>query len=264
MSRNSSGSTVWRIIVTVLVVIVLLLITAEIGLRMYMSNQVTQGFEQQAEQDGVVLTEEPEVSFGASPLVLGLLGGTLPQMSMQTPSTLEQDGETYRGTPAADIRIDDLTVSEDPVAGTLTTTTELPEDYMLAIIREQLRAQVGDASGVATTLVDELGITGLTANVAEQTLDLEFARGLAGISLAPVDVNGQMNLEARSTRLFGMELPQEVSEGISQALQDGITEQANQQTGANVTNSMTISDYEIVDGALRVTVTGQDVPLSEL
>ncbi len=264
MPKNSSRSIVWRILVTVVLLIVVLLIAAEIGLRTYMSSQVTKGFEQQAQEDGVVLEEEPEVSFGSSPLVIGLLGGTLPHMTMHTPSTLQQDGETYKGTPAADVRIEDMTVAEDPVAGTLTTTTELPEDYMLAIIREQLRAQVGQDSGVATTLVDELGLTGLSTNVADQTLDLEFAQGLAGISLAPADVDGRMSLEARSTRLFGMELPQEVSDGISQALQEGISEQASEHAGADVADSMTIESYEIVDGALRVTVVGHDVPLSKL
>ncbi|MDR7330875.1 LmeA family phospholipid-binding protein [Corynebacterium guangdongense] len=264
MAKTSSGSTLWRVLLAILTVLVVLLIAAEVGLRMYLSGQVTQGFEQQAQEDGVVVTEEPEVSFGASPLVFGLLGGTLPQVTMRTPSTLQQEGETYKGTPAADVRIEDLTVAENPVAGTLTTTTELPEDYMLAIIREQLRSQVGQDSGMASTLVDELGITDLNANVAEQTLDLEFARGLAGISLAPADVDGQMSLEARSTRLFGMELPQEVSASISQALQEGIAEQANEHAGADVANSLTIDSYEIVDGALRVTVTGHDVPLSEL
>ena len=44
MARKSSGSILWRVILTILVVLVVLVLLIELGLRMFLSNQLTSGF----------------------------------------------------------------------------------------------------------------------------------------------------------------------------------------------------------------------------
>lgn len=274
MARNSAGSTIWKILITVLVVLLVLVILTEIGLRWFIGSQLRSGFEQQTQDQGIVLEEEPQIAFSSQPLVWGLMTGNVNEITMDTPSTLRIDetAGTVEGVPSALTRIHDLQISPEPIAGTLITETELPEDYLLAIIRSELRNQVEqstDGSDIAGWLVDNLGITGITANPSDNALDVDLAQGAVVISLVPNAVDGQLDLKATNTQLFGMDLPPEVSQAISDALRDGLTNQADVavESGTSpvdATDHLLMESFDVIDGGVAVTVRGEDVPLAEL
>ena len=104
----------WKAIIGVLAVVLVLLLVAEAGIRMYLSNQITSGF---AQQPGAEAAGDPKVSFGSSPVVFGLLGGTLPHITVDAPSTLFVNGNDYTGNPAATIQLEKVHITGgEPVA----------------------------------------------------------------------------------------------------------------------------------------------------
>ncbi|AWB81140.1 DUF2993 domain-containing protein [Corynebacterium yudongzhengii] len=255
MSQRSTGSTVAKVLITILVLVVLLIILAEVGLRMFMSNQITSSIEEQSQQDQVELTEEPEVSFGTAPLVFGLFAGQLNEVNVRTPSTLEITEQAVSGQPATDLHMQGMDLSEEMVSDRVTVTTELPEDYLLAVMREQLVRQQPEDAG---PLADHLTVTDVTANGADNTIDLEFVHGAAVISLTPVEQDGQVSFAADGTQIFGFDLPEQATDQITEAFAEGVNAQTNEE--ANVR----IADIQILDGALRITLDGENVPLGEL
>ncbi len=261
---RSSTSVLWKILLGVLVAILLIVLVAEFGLRWFIGQQLRDSFNQQAEESGVTVEEEPTISFGPTPLVFSILGGSINEVNVTTPSTLEityPGGDSalpeITGQPAAVIDIDDLSISDpdNPVAGTLTTTTEVPEEFLLAIIQRQMAEQQGDASGAAGFLQELVTITDITANVEESALDVEFTGGAAVLTLQPVPVDGQLTFEATNASLFGFDLPAQVADGITQALQDGVSEQVGQ---------LGVEQFEVIDGGVRIRVVGENVNLNNL
>ncbi len=262
---RSSGSTVWKVIVGILVAILLLVLVAEFGLRWFIGHQLRSSFNQQAEETGVVVEEDPSISFGATPLVLSILGGSINEVNVTTPSTLDityPGGDSslpeISGQPAADIDITDLDISDtdNPVAGRLVTTAEVPDEFLLATIQRQMAEQQGEVTNPATSFMQELiTITDITSNPAESTLDVEFTRGAAVLTLQPIAVDGQLTFEATNAALFGFSLPDQVADGITRALQDGVSEQVGQ---------LGVENFEVIDGGVRIRVAGENVNLSDL
>ena len=252
--KTSATSSVIKVLVIVLLALLVIGIVAEILLRVFISSQVRSGFEQQAQEEGVEAAEEPEVSFGAVPLLFGLAGGSINQVTIDTPSTLQINGDDISGQPSSSVTLNGLGLDESMTADKLTATTEVPEDFLLATMRQEITQNYPEGAG---PLAEHLTITDLTANEAENSLDAEFVHGAAVLTLTPVERDGQLAFEASNTRLFGFELPQEVTEQISDALSQGLTEQAT-------TGGMEIQGFEILDGAVRITITGENVPLREV
>lgn len=258
---KSTASVLWKILVGVLVAVLILVLVVEFGLRWFIGNQLREEFNAQAAESGVVVEEDPTISFGATPLILSAVTGTVNEVTVTTPSTLQisyPTGDATRpevsGQPAAVIDMRDLAISDlnNPVAGQLTTTTELPEDFLLAVIQEEAAAAQGGNDGF---LQDLLAITALTANPAESVLDVEFSRGLASLTLRPVTEGGQLSFEATSAALFGFGLPAEVADAISAALRSGVDEQVG---------NMRVEEFTVIEQGVRVRITGENVPLGEL
>lgn len=258
---KSTASVLWKILVGVLVTVLILVLIVEFGLRWFIGNQLREEFDAQAAESGVVVEEDPTISFGASPLVLSAVTGTVNEVTVTTPSTMRisyPTGDATRpevnGQPGAVIDIRDLRISDldNPVAGQLTTTTELPEDFLLAVIQEEAAAAQGGDGGF---LQDLLAITDLTANPAESTIVVEFSRGLASLTLRPVTEGGQLSFEATDAALFGFGLPGEVADGISAALRSGVDEQVG---------NMRIEEFTVIDQGVRVRIAGENIPLGEL
>ena len=252
MARKSSSmaSTAWKIIVGVLVALLIIVLAVEIGLRMYLSNQMVNQFKDQAKADGITVEQEPEVSYGKTPLVFGLVQGKLNEMNMKTPSTLQISGEEIKGQPAADIHMEGMTLSENPVAERLEATTDIPDEFMLATIQQGIAQESG---------MDALGntvITDINAVASTQTLDVTFAGSLAELSLLPSKVDGGLKFDAAKAEIFGFELPESATSAITESLTQGM----NQQVGGG----MDIQELTILDGAMRITIVGNDVALSEV
>lgn len=66
-SARSASSTIWKFIVGLLVALLIMLFVAEFGLRWFIGNELRSSFEAQAAEDGVTMTEDPTISFGATP-----------------------------------------------------------------------------------------------------------------------------------------------------------------------------------------------------
>lgn len=250
VKTRSAASTAWKIVVGVLVALLILVLLVEFGLRWFLSKQMVDQFHAQAQEQGVTAPADPEVSFGSVPLVVGLAQGELNEMTMKTPSTLQINGTEIKGQPEAEILMEGMTVSEDPVARRLVATTNVPDDFLLATVQAGITQDSG---------MEALGnnvITDIHAAGATSTLDVQFAGGLATLSLLPSMVDGALQFEAAKAEIFGFELPEQATAAITESLTKGMKDQF-------VTGNMKVQEFTVNDGSLRITMVGNDVKLSE-
>ena len=247
-SARSASSAIWKFIVGILVALLVILLVAEFGLRWFIGNELRSSFREQAALDGVTLEEDPTVAFGATPLVFSVVSGTIPHVEISIPSTLRITDQEILGQPAAVATLTDLDISDtsDPVAAHLVTTAEVPDEYMLAMVQHSMRA--GHADGF-------IQISDLQSNPAEGTLDVSFNNGIAVLNLVPTPVDGNLTFEAVGASLFGFDLPRQVSDVITQGLQQGMQDQ---------TGDFRVETFEVVDGGAQLTLTGRDVALSRV
>ena len=233
--------TAWKVALSIVAAVLLLFVVAEVGIRTFVAKQVT--------------SQAPEgtsVSFGASPVTLGLLGGKFPHMTVDQQSDLLINGDEISGTPASVVDMDNVRLNGgEPVAESLRLTTELPNDFVRAMLNQQLQQQIGDSF-----LANVITVSDVTSNEDAGTFTIVFTSGAAGIELQPVMQDGQLTFQARSTELFGFELPDEVAQAISSAMSEGVAQEA--------TGGMSVEDFTVIPGGLRVSVAGSDVNFSEL
>lgn len=256
MSSGSTAVKVGKILVAVLLGVLIVFLVAELGMRWYVAKQFKDGFQEQI-PPGVTVEHEPDMSFGAYPLTLSMFTRNVPQVTMQTPSTLTIHEDSTEGVPAARVAISDLTLSEEMNAGRLRVTSELPDDYLEAVLQEQIQRAVDEnTQRDYTMLVDQLGISDVVANPSSGTFDIAAAHDILAIELRPVMVNDQLSFEVASTSVFGQTLPDEVSSGIEQFLQEGLQE--------NLVGTLQVQEFTVIPDGFRITLTGQDVNLSEL
>ena len=251
-----SMKTAWKVTVAVLAALLVLLLIAEFGLRAYIADQIRSDFA--AEAPDAAAADAADVSFGASPVTFGLLRGALPHVEMTTPSTLSINGDTYSGQPGATINADNLRVVDGrQVADSVRITTELPEDYVRAILQQQLADGFRQSGGGPLSFLQELiTVTGVTSHPDAGTFTIDVSGGAAAVDLRPMMNNGQLAFEASSTELFGFQLPDTVAEALTGALQQGVQDTLN--------GEMQVESFDVVDGGLRVTVAGRDVDLDNL
>lgn len=247
-SARSVSSTIWKFIVGLLVALLIVLFAAEFGLRWFIGNELRSSFEAQAAEDGVTMTEDPTISFGATPLILSAVRGVVPEVEVTTPSTLQITGQEILGQPEAHVVLDDLDISDrdNPVAARMVTTTEVPEEFLLATIQQSMEANNGGG------LIE---ISDVTSNPAQGTLDIEFNGGAAVLNLLPAPVDGQLTFEASGGSLFGFDLPSQVTDLITAGLREGVNDQAH---------GFRIDEFEVVEGGARLKLSGEDVALSEV
>lgn len=233
--------TAWKVALSIVAAVLLLFALAEVGIRTFVAKQVT--------------AQSPEgtsVSFGTSPVTIGLLGGKFPHMTVDQQSDLMINGDQISGTPASVVDMDNVRLNGgEPVAESLRLTTELPNDFVRAMLNQQLQQQIGDSF-----LANVITVSDVTSNEDAGTFTIVFTSGAAGIELQPVMQDGQLTFQARSTELFGFELPDEVAQAISSAMSEGVAQEA--------TGGMNVEDFTVIPGGLRVSVAGSDVNFSEL
>ena len=242
-------ASVWKFLVGVLVGLLVLLLVVEFGLRWFIGNELRSSFAEQAAADGVTMEEDPTIAFGSTPLVLSAVQGTIPDVEITTPSTLQATDQGFLGQPGAHVVLTDLDISDtdNPVAAHMVTTTEVPDEFLLDTVQRAMREEGADGGLVQ--------ITGLTANTVDNTLDLEFNGGAAVLNLIPRPVDGNLTFEAAGASLFGFGLPQQVSDLITRGLQQGVQEQAG---------DFRIDAFDVIDGGARLQLSGENVALSEV
>ncbi|KQB87280.1 LmeA family phospholipid-binding protein [Corynebacterium lowii] len=248
---------------TIIVVLLLLLFAAEFGARWVAKKDLAEEFRAQAQTDGTTLSEDPSVSFGASPVLLGLVRSELGHVSVHTPSTLRVDNGVASGNPAADISIENLDISDrdNPVAGSLEATADLSNEFLLALLQQNISGGADGSNGadIGSSLIRNLvQVTAVTSNPDTRTISVEFSNGAGNMDFAPVTAEGRTHFEVNNTQVLGFDLPPSITEEISRQLQQGVEEQLLAAGGVSITNA------EVTGEGLRATVSGQDVHLSEL
>lgn len=248
--------TAWKVIVGILAALLVLLLIAEGGIRMFMANQITSEFNKNAETssaqgggDGA----EPDVSFGPQPVIFGLVSGKLPHIDLDTPSTLVVNGDQVTGDPASHIVMDNIRYDAgDPVAESFRVDTELTNDLIRAMLNQQLHQQMGEDSFLSGLI----NVSDVNTDPDAGTVHIEFTGGVAALDLKPITEQGQMRFEATGTQLFGMDLPEEAANALSDAMNQGMEEQS--------AGGMNIQEFSVVPGGVRVTMTGENVNFAEM
>ncbi|PFG27358.1 LmeA family phospholipid-binding protein [Corynebacterium renale] len=227
--------TLGKVIGGILAVIIVLAIVAELGMRWFIGNQVEEQYGQDA-----------SISFGASPVLASVFTGKVGHMDLTIPATTDA--------PAANVTAQGLDVRDQQTmrADQMEVTTDISDALLLNILQRGMAAQTGGGF-----LADLIKITDVTSNPSEGTLDIEFTGGAANLSLTPTTEGNQAVFTVAETRLFGLELPTEVSEAISQALQDGLHNQLDAAGGLQLTG------MAVTENGLQLHLSGEHVELQQ-
>lgn len=251
-----------KIIVSVIVIAVVLLAVAEFGLRAYMKNQVIDQVKSSAAAEGIELAGDPTASFGGSPVLLGLLGGRIPELTMEIPSSLTvsyQESDSSRpvitGFPGATITAEDVESSGDnPEIGHATVRSILPDDYLLASVRQAMTTSTTDEDARNNPFSGLLQVTGVTTDSGAGVLNIEISGGLATLSMRPAVDDGSLNFTVTDMKLLGLTLPDQIVSGISESLTRSVTG----------TEHVKITDATVTDDGLEVRLEGTDLRVRDI
>lgn len=275
-SGNKSGKKFglwWKVLISVVAVLVILLVIAEFGVRAYAKNTVVDEIRSSLEEDGTELSEDPSVSFGASPLLLGLVQGKIPSMSATMPSTVEvsyEDGDQSRpvitGQPAVEMDAKNISVSgETMLIDDLTLDTTMPPEMLLAELQKSEAAGGAEDGEQAQNSEDDnpfsgaldnlISITDVAMNTGENTLDFEISGGLATLSMVPEVTEGTLSMSLSDVKIFGMSLPQSVAESLSDQLESTVNEASEE---------LTVQSAEVTEDGLRIRLHGTQINMDEI
>ena len=253
MSHSSAARAAWKGVVGTLVTVLILVLLAEFGTRWYMSHRVTEEFKNATAQQGAQVStadSDPHVTFGPVPVTWGLIRGSLDQVNVDTPSTLQINESDVNGQPPIEAHLKDVTVSDQPVAGELDASTTVPDQLILVVLQNAVREQSG---------FDRLGdvvITDITTHDDNDTIDAEFAGGLGSLTIHPRTENGRLAIDTQEAKVLGFELPDSARHGI----EDTIREQVD----ASATGDLEVTHVDVRDGELKLSAHGTDVNLQQL
>ncbi|QFQ03219.1 hypothetical protein CUROG_09375 [Corynebacterium urogenitale] len=251
------------IVLLILLIVALLAVAAEFGVRAYLKNQMVTTIKEQAAANDVSIEQDPEVSFGTSPVLLGLLTSTIGQLDMTVPSSLDvsyPDGDKsnpeVKGNPEIIVHGRDLKIdrnnTENMTVGDLTVNVTMPSELILAEAAKAAEQNAGDASN---PLQGALTVTDVTPNTEEQVLEFEIADGLMGVKMKPIIDDGNMTFEVEGAQLFGFNLP----EAFVNTIRDQLSTQA-QSIGGN----LRFKEVEVTADGVKMELNGQEVNLQEL
>lgn len=243
-----------KALVGLLVMVVILAAAAEFGLRWYIGNQLETSVKAQSP---VAVQENPSIKFGATPLLFSLVTKTVPNVDVSVPSTLQissgADAPVISGAPAADVSLTDLDISDPQVlrAAHMVAHVELPDEFLLATIQRQM---ADNPPSTGSTIGDALAqrflhISGVTSRAATQAVDIEFADGIATLTLEPRAADGNLSFTATNAELLGFEVPQEIVDAISESLASAAQDAAGQ---------MSVDKLEVKDGLIDLTVSSDN------
>lgn len=266
MSQTKRSGNLGKILVTILVVILVLLVVAEFAARWFVGHQLKTEYEEQVAATGAEVKEDPSVHFGLSPLLLNYFRDVVPTIDADLPDTVsiqqgKQAGDPpeIAGLPASQLHFDDLNIADtrNLTAKHLRVHANLTDEYLLASLQRGL-AENSPATG-NTALDGIVGqaskVTGVHSDPARGAIMVQFADGLAELAVKPTPSPQGLNFAADSASVLGFQLPPEITQRITQALQDG---------AQRVTKGLKLEDAKVQDGGLDITVGGNDVNISEL
>ncbi|MEJ6012876.1 DUF2993 domain-containing protein [Corynebacterium sp. H127] len=259
MTTKRTGSIVWKVLVSLILLALLLLVAAEFGVRWMISDNLKKEFASTAPA-----AEDPSISFGPTPVLLSQLTGTIPSLDMSMPASYSvfegKDGApVVEGAPAADISVKDLNIKDknNPIAGHLLVNTDIKEDYLLAQAQASMAEQAGKTGdSLASQLLSGLiKVSKIDAIEAEQAVKVEFTDGAASLTLRPTMEGDKVKFTAEKASVLGMDLPESATTAITQAFERQATEMSGQ---------LKIEDISVSDEAVHLRFSGDDVPLSQV
>lgn len=246
-SRESSSSIkVVPTILGVIIVVALIAVAGEIGVRMYISKQISDGFRDAAAERGVTEVEDASVAYGARPVLLALATKNQPELTLTTPNTLTVNNPEALngqpeiiGDPAAEIHMTnvDLSNSADPVAETLRINTTLPPELIQALVNRE--------TGLRVSSLQPLPSEGL--------FNAEFSSGFASSKLRPVAEAGRISINLEGGSLLDLNL-----DGLAQWLEQA----SGNLISYDIGYGLQVEEASVVDGGLALTLTGQNMALS--
>jgi hypothetical protein len=251
------------VLVAVIIVILLLIAAAEFGLRAYLKGNLADEMRDKAQDKGIELSADPEVDFGSSPLIVGLVRGEIPELTMKLPSSLKvdyQDSDRSKpvvsGQPAVKATMKDVSTSgdDDATIGSLSMDTTLPPEYLLAQVQKSMQDSGSGDAGQGNPLGGLLTVNDVKPNTADQTLDFQVAGGLATVAMKPVMTDQGFTMEVADVKLLGFSLPDSLTDSMKDSLQQSIDQADN----------LEIQSAEITDEGLKVRLGGQDVTMDQL
>ncbi|MBF0581554.1 DUF2993 domain-containing protein [Corynebacterium sp. ED61] len=257
-------SSVGKVLLIILLVLVLLVVAAEFAARWYMKDQIVQGLEKQASADNLQLKEDPSVSFGLSPVLMGMATQNLQQLDMTVPSTLNishEDGDESKpvvtGNPEVKFHGKHIKIQnqgQDVIIGDLTMNTAVPSEYLLAQAVKGTQEQ--HSGGGGGFLQQAITLTGVKPVPDEQVLEMEISHGLATLKMKPVVENGELKMQAEGGEIFGLSLPQQFVDSIQDSL--------NSSTSESGPGGLKFENATVTDEGLAVEMHGTNVDMNEL
>lgn len=255
--RNSKVS---KILLSIVAVILVLGLIAEFGLRWFIGNQIAEDL------SSSTTGEKAKVSFGASPLIFSLPQQRIPSLTVDSPSTvtITSNGSgqppTIDGQPELHLVLKDFALTEtNPTAGSLEMTTLLSDEYLLASIQSNMTPQQATGDSIeelaSQFLTQLITVTAIKSNPSDGTMDVELTQGAMSLKLRPEVTNGGLGFTATEAAAFGMSLPEEIANAITDAFSQNV-----QSFG----DGLSLESVEVADGGLRLHITGTNVPLSQL
>lgn len=265
VNRPKKKGKTGKILLALALVLVLLVALAEFGARAYMKNQIVEGLQQQATEHHLQLAGDPAVSFGKSPVLLGLFSKSLNELNMTIPSSLNisyQDSDkskpVVQGNPEVKFHGEDITMDQQGQTGTIgkmTMNTAIPSEYMLAQVQKNAADQP-QQGGAAGFLQQAITVTGIKPLPDEQALEVEISGGLASIKMKPTVENGELKMQAEGGEVFGFSLPETFLSNI----QDSLSSQTSEVGPAG----MEFKNVTVTNEGMDVELFGSDVDMSEL
>lgn len=250
-------------VIGVVVVVALVLVAGEIGLRMFLGKEISDGFREHEQARGSVVSEDVETSFGSNPVLLALVTRQLGGMELTTPSTLqvtdpraESGTPSIKGAPAATVSLTDVDISNtsDPVASRVEVVTELPADLMIAEANIRVSDSAGGSGNFFESLVTSaVRLTGLTPHPDRGVLTAEFSGGAATVDFRPVVRDGGITAEVEGGSVLGIDVTGLIDRFAEAALAGPV-----QQIG----HGFTVQDVTVTPGGTAVTLTGNNIALS--
>lgn len=257
-------SSVGKVLLIILLVLVLLVVAAEFAARWYMKDQIVQGLEKQASGNNLQLEEDPSVSFGLSPVLMGMATQNLQQLDMTVPSTLNishEDGDESKpvvtGNPEVKFHGKHIKIQnqgQDVIIGDLTMNTAVPSEYLLAQAVKGTQEQ--NSGGGGGFLQQAITLTGVKPVPDEQVLEMEISHGLATLKMKPVVENGELKMQAEGGEIFGLSLPQQFVDSIQDSL--------NSSTSESGPGGLKFENATVTGEGLAVEMHGTNVDMNEL
>lgn len=263
-AKKKSGKG-WKILIGIVVVVALLLVLAEFGVRAFLSNQITNGVKEQAAQSDSPLASDPEVSFGSSPVLLGLATGKISHLNMHIPSSLnvtypdsDKSKPDVKGNPEIRMQARDIkgTSQEDMRIGDLNMQTEIPTELMLAQAQEGQAKQTPQGGGLEGAIAGLMTLTGIKPDPEAGVLNFEIGGGIASLAMKPTAKDGKMTMDVEGGKVLGMNMP----ESFVNSIRDSLTKNAQDA----MIKGMEVTDVKVTDHGMELKLHGTDVDMNEL